>query len=66
MNSTVLQAYQFALDPTGAQQQALQSHCGGAGVAFNWGLAQIKDNLDQRQAERDDDVPETALTPCRN
>ena len=47
---TVLQAYQFALDPTPAQDAALRSHCGGQRFAFNWGLARVKANLDQRAA----------------
>ena len=38
-------AYQFALDPTPAQERALRSHAGAARVAFNWGLARVKANL---------------------
>lgn len=61
--STVLQAYQFALDPTRTQNAALRSHCGGQRRAFNWGLARIKANLDQRAAEKTYDIPEDQLTP---
>ncbi|MFC0448609.1 helix-turn-helix domain-containing protein [Rhodococcus jostii] len=50
--TTVLQAYQFALDPTSGQEAALRSHCGGQRFAFNWGLARVRANLDQRAAER--------------
>ncbi|KAA2251407.1 helix-turn-helix domain-containing protein, partial [Solihabitans fulvus] len=59
----VLQAYQFALDPTPAQDDALRSHCGGQRYAFNWGLAQVKANLGQREAEKSYDVTDDQLTP---
>ncbi|WP_436502122.1 helix-turn-helix domain-containing protein [Actinokineospora sp. HUAS TT18] len=48
----MLQAYRFALDPTPAQESGMRSHCGGQRHAFNWGLALIRANLDQRRAER--------------
>jgi putative transposase len=48
---TVIQAYRFALDPTLAQRRALASHCGAARVAYNWGLALMKAQLDQRQLD---------------
>ncbi|MGW6931198.1 IS607 family element RNA-guided endonuclease TnpB [Lentzea sp. NPDC054927] len=60
---TVIQAYRFALDPTAGQQAALRSHCGGQRYAFNWGLARIKANLDQRAAEKTYDLPDNQLTP---
>ncbi|TDD02048.1 hypothetical protein E1294_51400 [Nonomuraea diastatica] len=41
-----------ALDPTPRRAAALASHCGAVRVAFNWGLAQVKANLAQREAER--------------
>ncbi|MEO3856216.1 IS607 family element RNA-guided endonuclease TnpB [Acrocarpospora sp. B8E8] len=58
----VVQAYRFALDPTQAQARALASHCGAARFAFNWGLAQIKANLAQREAEKSYGVPDEQLT----
>ncbi|HEX4724824.1 MAG TPA: IS607 family element RNA-guided endonuclease TnpB [Pseudonocardiaceae bacterium] len=61
---TVVQGYQFALDPTPAQEAALRSHCGAQWFAFNWGLAQVKANLAQRAAERSYDVGPDALTPA--
>jgi putative transposase len=61
--STVLQAYQFALDPTPAQEQMLRSHCGGQRYAYNWALAQVKANLGQRAAERTYGIPDDELTP---
>ena len=66
MSSTVLQAYQFALDPTDQQASALASHCGGQRVAFNWGLARVKANLAQREAERSYGIAEDELTPSMN
>lgn len=61
--SAVVQAYRFALDPTPAQQAALRSHCGGQRYAFNWGLAQVKANLAQREAERSYGILDAELTP---
>ncbi|WP_244187618.1 helix-turn-helix domain-containing protein, partial [Mycobacterium gastri] len=59
----VVQAYQYALDPTSAQLRALQSHAGGARFAFNTMLAAVKANLDQRSAERSYGIAEQQLTP---
>jgi putative transposase len=47
----VHQAYRFALDPTAEQRRALQSHCGAARFAFNWGLREVKRTLDARRIE---------------
>jgi putative transposase len=44
------QAYRFALDPTPAQGEALNSHAGARNFAFNTMLAAVKANLDQRAA----------------
>ena len=60
----VVQAYRFALDPTGRQVAALASHCGAVRVAFNWGLARVKANLAQREAERSYGIPDDRLTPA--
>jgi putative transposase len=60
--STVIQAYRFALDPTPRQVRDLLRHAGAARVAFNWGLARIKANLDQRVAERSYGIAEEDLT----
>lgn len=56
-------AYRFALDPTPAQERALRSHAGAARVAFNWGLARVKANLGQREAEKSCGVAGDDLTP---
>ena len=59
----VIRAFVFALDPTDAQAEAFRSHCGGQRFAYNWGLALIRANLDQRAAERTYDIPDDQLTP---
>ncbi|WP_198163406.1 helix-turn-helix domain-containing protein [Rhodococcus sp. WMMA185] len=62
--NTVLQAYRFALDPTSAQDAMLRSHCGAQRFAYNWGLATVKANLDQRAAERSYRIADDDLTPA--
>lgn len=61
--AAVIQAYRFALDPTPEQDTMLRSHCGAQRRAFNWGLARIKANLAQRDAERSYDITDDQLTP---
>ncbi|MGH9208955.1 MAG: IS607 family element RNA-guided endonuclease TnpB, partial [Acidimicrobiales bacterium] len=56
------QAYQFALDPTPTQADALMSHAGGARFAYNAMLAAVKANLDQRTAERSYGITDDDLT----
>jgi transposase len=56
-------ALRFALDPTPAQARDLARHCGAARVAFNWGLAAVKGNLGQREAERSYGIAKDELTP---
>jgi uncharacterized protein YijF (DUF1287 family) len=50
--AVVVRAYRFALDPTPAQARDLERHAGAARFAFNWALAAVKANIDQRRAER--------------
>ena len=57
--ATVLQAYQFALDPVPRTQGSLASHTGAALFAYNWGLELVKSCLDQRRADHDVEVPWT-------
>ncbi len=64
--STVLKAYQFALDPTFEQCAALSSHCGAARFTYNWGLSRVKTVLNQREAERSYGLGEDQLTPVLN
>jgi putative transposase len=59
----VIRAYLFALDPTPAQAEAMRSHCGAARVAYNWCLAQVKANWEQRAAEGSYGIPEEQRTP---
>ncbi|MEJ8662161.1 IS607 family element RNA-guided endonuclease TnpB [Streptomyces sp. MS1.AVA.4] len=58
-----MHAYRFALDPTPGRVGALLRHAGAARVAFHWGLARVKANLGQREAERSYGIAEDALTP---
>ncbi len=58
------QGYQFALDPTPAQAEALLSHAGAARFAYNTMLAAVKANLGQRAAERSYGIDEGHLTPA--
>jgi putative transposase len=60
----MIRAYLFALDPTDAQVEAFRSHCGAQRFVYNWGLARIKANLGQREAERSYGVAEADLTPA--
>ncbi|BBZ02719.1 resolvase [Mycolicibacterium chitae] len=59
----VLQAYQYAIDPTQAQAAAMESHAGGARFAYNTMLRAVKANLDQREAERSYGITKADLTP---
>jgi IS605 OrfB family transposase len=58
-----LVAYRFALDPTPAQARSLASNAGAARMAFNWGLARVRANLGQREAERSYGLAAGDLTP---
>lgn len=64
--SMIVQAYRFALDPSVAQEWALRSHCGAQRFAFNWGLARVKANLAQRDAEVSYGIAGDDLTPSLN
>jgi putative transposase len=61
--SPVIQAYRFALDPTPTQDAVLRSHCGAQRYTYNWGLAQVRANLGQREAERSYGICADELTP---
>ncbi|MDF3303577.1 IS607 family element RNA-guided endonuclease TnpB [Rhodococcus sp. T2V] len=60
---TVIRAFVYVLDPTSEQASVLRSHCGAQRFAYNWALAQVKANLDQRTAERSYEIPDAELTP---
>lgn len=51
------QAFRFALDPTADQRRALASHCGAARFAFNWGLDLVKERLEARRQDVEQEVP---------
>jgi putative transposase len=57
--ATVIQGYQFALDPTPRRQGSLASHTGAARFAYNWGLELVTTRLDRRRAGEDAQVPWT-------
>ncbi|MFD1815313.1 IS607 family element RNA-guided endonuclease TnpB [Rhodococcus gannanensis] len=59
----MIRAYLFALDPTAGQEQAFRSHCGAQRFAYNWALAQVKANWNQRTAEESYGIPEAGRTP---
>ncbi|MGH3720779.1 MAG: IS607 family element RNA-guided endonuclease TnpB [Pseudonocardiaceae bacterium] len=60
----MIRAYLVALDPTGAQVEEFRSHCGGQRYAYNFGLALVRANLDQRAAERSYGITDDQLTPA--
>ncbi len=64
--SVVMQAYQYALDPTPTQARALFSHVGGSRFAYNHMLAWVKSTLDQRAAEVTYGMDAFELTPFVN
>lgn len=66
MTGQVVQAYKFAMDLTPAQGRDLSRHAGAARLAYNWGLARIKANLSQREAERSYGIVNDDLTPPVN
>ena len=61
---TVVQGYRFSLDPNPAQENGLRSHCGAQRFAYNWGLAQVKENLAERATEKTCGSDAEALTPA--
>ncbi|MGH3833373.1 MAG: helix-turn-helix domain-containing protein, partial [Pseudonocardiaceae bacterium] len=60
----MIRAYLVALDPTEVQAEVFRSHCGGQRYAYNFGLALVRANLDQRAAERSYGITEDQLTPA--
>ena len=57
-------AVKVALDPTPKQERILRSNIGAARFAFNWGLARVIANMDQRKAEKTYGISDEELTPC--
>ena len=56
-------AYLFALDPTDPQVGQFRSHCGAQRVAYNWALARVRANWEQRAAEQTYGLTGDQLTP---
>lgn len=59
----MLEGVKVALDPTPAQERAMLSHAGAARVAFNAGLAHVKEQLATREQAREAGVPDADLPP---
>ncbi|WP_137725886.1 IS607 family element RNA-guided endonuclease TnpB [Prescottella subtropica] len=64
--SSMIRAYLFALDPTAEQEAQFRSHCGAQRFAYNWALAQVKANWNQRAAEESYGIAEADRTPWIN
>lgn len=63
-NCQVHKAYRFALDATPEQVRRFERHAGAARFAFNWALAAVKANLDQRIAESTYGISDVDLAPA--
>jgi transposase len=59
MMATVLQGYQFALDPSPRQRVSLASHTGAARFAYSWGLELVTARLRQRRTDPSVQLPWT-------
>jgi putative transposase len=59
----VVQAYRFALDPNAPQLPLLHSHAGAARAAYNWAVARVSGNWEQRAAEEFHGLTGDELTP---
>lgn len=59
----MIRPFVFVLDPTPVQVEAMRSHCGASRVAYNWCLARVRANWDQRRAEESYGVPAGERTP---
>ncbi|MFD4460724.1 IS607 family element RNA-guided endonuclease TnpB [Nocardia sp. NPDC058480] len=62
----MIRAYLFALDPTAEQQHQFRSHCGAQRYTYNWALAQVKANWNQRKAEESYGIADADRTPWIN
>jgi putative transposase len=58
------QSYRFALAPTPTQEERLLNFAGAARFAFNWGLALVKERLDQRAGGGEVYVPWSYKALC--
>ncbi|WP_171018775.1 IS607 family element RNA-guided endonuclease TnpB [Rhodococcus sp. Q] len=62
----MIRAYLFALDSTIEQEHQFRSHCGAQRFAYNWALAQVTANWNQRSAEESYGIAEADRTPWIN
>ncbi len=62
----MIRAYLYALNPTAGQEEAFRSHCGAQRFAYNWALAQVTANWNQRRAEESYGITEADRTPWIN
>jgi putative transposase len=60
----IKQAFRYALDPTSAQEEFLESCAGASRFWFNQGLALVKQRLDERAAGAVVDVPWSYKALC--
>jgi putative transposase len=54
---SIIQAYRYALRVTPVQEEQLLSYTGAARFVFNWGLALVKERLDDRRENERVSVP---------
>ncbi len=59
----MIRACLFALDPTDTQVEAFRSHCGAQRLTYNWCLARVRANWEQRVAEETYGLFGDQLTP---
>lgn len=59
----MLRAFKYALDPNAVQTDAFHSHSGGTRYAYNWAVARVRANWEQRRAEASYGIPEADRTP---
>lgn len=60
----VTRAVVVNLDVTPSQDRLLQSYCGARRFAYNWAIAVVRDNLEQRRCEHAAGVSDDKLTPA--
>ncbi len=60
----VTRAVEVVLDPSPSQQRWLRSYVGSMRAAYNWAIAEARDNMNVRRTERDRGVAEDELTPA--
>jgi putative transposase len=58
----VTRAVEVVLDPSAPQERWLRSYVGSMRAAYNWALADVRDNLAVRADERARGIPEDQLT----